>query len=515
MGGTATLAAAILIAVAWWSQKPQMALLYGGLDPSEAAKIGDELRDQKVVHEISSGGRAIKVPSHLVYNLRMQLASKGVPKMAGGGSGVGFEIFDKNTLGLTDFLQKANYNRAIQGELERTIRQMEEVENARVMIVSPEDRLFVAEKPDTKASVFLQLRSRDRLARQKVDAIRFLVANSVVGLKPSHVAVVDSSGNVLAEDTAEDSTAGLSASQLQMRKDVETLYTTKVQSMLDQVLGPGQSVVRASIDLSFDNVSETKESMDPNTVVKSELITTEESKNPVRMAGGVPGPESNAVTNNPTADSGIMMGTSKKSTTNNQYDMGKTVQTILKGGGEIKRMSMAVFINLRLDKGTGGGERKPMTRPQGEITRLEKVIKSAIGFVNEGKGKRVDEFSIEEVSFEPLISPENIPVAKTVTVAVTVDRVSTWLGWTGQILLALLAVGLLIYFVYLLRSSQNERLKADLSIYVDDLLAPKEKAAVITLGQKLKGAITVEDLSKLIRENPSNMAQALKNWVGE
>ncbi|MBI4023672.1 MAG: flagellar M-ring protein FliF [Verrucomicrobia bacterium] len=495
LGSTALLSVAVLVGVVWWSQKPQLALLYGGLEPTEAAKIADDLRDQKVSFEISNGGRAIFVPSRMVYDLRLKLASKGIPRSSVSGGGVGFELLEKPSFGLSDFLQKANYYRALQGELARTISQMEEVENARVMIVVPNDKLFAPERAEAKASVFLKLRANAQLPRQQVNAIRFLVANGVEGLKPTHVAVVDDSGNVLAADAPEDSTTGLSASQMETRKIVETLYTTKIQSMLDQVLGPQQSVVRVSAELNFDNVTETKEQFDTEPVLKTESNSSEESQNPMRsQASGVVGINPNtpigAGETNVNANA-YVMGTTKRVTTNNQYEIGKIVQNTLKGVGEVKRLSVAVFVNK------GKVEDK---------VALENVIKRAVGFVDE-KGKRKDEFALEEFAFAAI---QAAPVPKKPDMFAP-EKVSAYLSWMWQALLAAGAIGLLFYFRHLLTVARAERLQTDLSI--ETLLADAER--VTPVGQKGRPAITVSELSKLIRENPTNMAQALKTWIGE
>jgi flagellar M-ring protein FliF len=179
-----------LVAAALWSSHADYGLLYGGLSDAESAKVVAALDDAKIAYKVGSGG-AIMVPQDKVYAMRMQLASKGVPQ----GEGVGFEIFDKPNFGISDFVQRASYLRALQGELARTIGQLDEVSAARVMIVVPENRLLLDKDKFPTASVFVRVRGSSALSPQTINSIRFLVANSVEGLKASHVAVVDNLGN--------------------------------------------------------------------------------------------------------------------------------------------------------------------------------------------------------------------------------------------------------------------------------------------------------------------------------
>ena len=183
-----------LAAMAFWSSRPDFALLYGKLDDGEASKIVAALDESKIPYQ--ARGSSIYVPSDKVYQVRMQMASKGIPR----GDGVGFEIFDKANFGISDFVQRANYTRAVQGELARTISQLDQIESARVMIVMPENRLVIDNGRKPTASVFVRVRGNGPLAASAVNSIRFLVANSVEGLQVNNVSVVDNLGNVLSEN---------------------------------------------------------------------------------------------------------------------------------------------------------------------------------------------------------------------------------------------------------------------------------------------------------------------------
>src|SRR3984957_1104683 len=269
------LSLAVLGGVVYLASKPKLTLLYGGMQPTEAQKVVEYLDSKKITYDVSDGGRAVMVPASQVYSVRLGLASQGIPTMSD--SGVGFELFDKPTFGMSDFMQRANYYRALQGELARTIRQLDEVSNARVLIVVPEDKLFGQDHQEAKASVFIQLQPGRSLNDSQVRAIRFLVANGVEGLQPEHVAVVDSSGRAMAE--SDDSSSGSGAvndKQRQARADLETYLQEKAQSMLDQVLGPGQAVVRVASEIDYSQVQETTEKYDPkNAATTTETATAE------------------------------------------------------------------------------------------------------------------------------------------------------------------------------------------------------------------------------------------------
>lgn len=211
------------------------------------------------------------------------MAGKGIPR----GEGVGFEIFDKASFGVSDFVQRANYARAIQGELARTISQADQVESARVMIVMPENRLLSDSLRKPTASVFVRIKGNGQLPASAINSIRFLVANSVEGLQVNNVSVVDNQGNVLSENQENDSVAGLSGNQLTARRNFEQYLTKKAEGMLEKVLGPDQAVVRVAVDLNWDTISRTEEKYDPDgQTARSSTINDEETDSDIAAATG-------------------------------------------------------------------------------------------------------------------------------------------------------------------------------------------------------------------------------------
>ena len=205
-----------LSALVVFSNRPQMQLLYGRLGEKDVSEVITAVQEQGVAYQLGAGGSAVYVPSDQVHRLRMLMASKGVPA----GDGVGFEIFDRSNFGISDFVQRTNYMRALQGELSRTISQLKGVKAARVMIVVPENRLLFSEtKSKPTASVFIDQAS-GALGSEAVNSIRFLVANAVEGLHVDDVAVIDSHGNVLTKNLSDDPSLGVASSQMKFRKSV-------------------------------------------------------------------------------------------------------------------------------------------------------------------------------------------------------------------------------------------------------------------------------------------------------
>ena len=266
-----------LIAVLIWGGRTDYSLLYGNLDTAEAGRVTQALDSSSVQYKISQGGGAIYVPSSQVHQMRMQLATQGIPK----GEGIGYELLDKNTLGMSDFMQHANYNRAVQGELARTISKFNGIDSARVMIVSPENRLLIDPGRHPTASVFLTMRRMSRPASETVSAIQMLVANSIEGLSVNHVSVVDNTGNVLSVHDEDGSLIAVTSSRLRARQEVENYLAKKVETMLEKVVGTGNVVARVSADINTDSETITQEIYDPlKKVIKTENSTIERTSEP-------------------------------------------------------------------------------------------------------------------------------------------------------------------------------------------------------------------------------------------
>ncbi len=246
-----------------WVYSVNYSTLYSNLEPSEAGEIVSYLNEREIPYKLTDGGKNIAVPSDDVYSVRISLASQGLPRTGN----IGYSIFDQSNLGMTEFLQNLNFRRALEGELMRTIMQLSDVQAARVHIVMPKDRLFKKDQVEATASVVLKLKRPDGLTKSQIAGITHLVASSVEGLKPGNISILDYNGNLLSSEMKSDVLAGLSSSQLEVRKNVETYLEDKAQTMLDGVIGTGRSIVRVTAELDFQQMEKTSEMYDPNSAV--------------------------------------------------------------------------------------------------------------------------------------------------------------------------------------------------------------------------------------------------------
>jgi flagellar M-ring protein FliF len=367
------------IAVGWWVRHITYGALYARLPADEAGEIIDQLDQMKVSYRISEGGTAIMVPSNQVHDLRLRLAAAGLPR----GGSVGFEIFDNSNLGVTDFLQRVNYRRALEGELAKSISSLQEVSAARVHIVMPENRLFSEDQKPTTASVILKVSPVGRLERGKVAGITHLVGSAVEGLDPGRVTVLDQNGNLLSSGSDESMTGGASNSQLELQKNVENYLQDKAQTLLDGVLGIGRSIVRVNAQLNFEQAEKTIEEYDPdNLAVVSQQQTTEKNKdNATSPEGGGEGGESTVET----------------ALTN--YEVSRTVQRIVSAVGTVERLTVSVIVDGIPDpSGAAGEDVAPalVPRSQDELNSIGALVKAAVGLQPE----RSDHIEVLSVPFD-------------------------------------------------------------------------------------------------------------------
>jgi flagellar M-ring protein FliF len=366
-----------------WLHNVTYSRLYSNLEEGEAGDVINYLTDQKIEYKLTDGGRSIEVPSDQVYKTRIELASEGLPR----GGTIGYSIFDKNNIGMTDFLQNLNFRRALEGELTKTIMQLSEVQAARVHIVIPKDRLFKDDKKEATASVLLKLKGRAMLGKQQIAGISHLVASSVEGLTPQNITIVDYDGNLLSGGQRSDALAGLSSSQLEVRQEVEEYLKDKAQSMLDGVLGPGKAIVRVNADLNFSQLEKTSETYDPN----SPSVRSEERTKNTHAATDKTQPP-NESNNNENSE-----------TTVTNYELNKTVEHIINSVGNIDRISIAVMVDGTYPKPAAGAtnpsgatENTYQPRSQEELDRLGAIVKNAVGF----QSTRNDQLEIYNIPFD-------------------------------------------------------------------------------------------------------------------
>ncbi len=364
--------------------------LYYNLAPESAAEVVDYLKRNRIPYKLADSGRTIKVARDEVYEVRLKLAGSQIMR-----GGVGFEIFDKTNLGVTEFVQNINYQRALQGELTRTIQEIKQVETARVLLVMPKKRLFTEDQEKASASVILKLRLGARLRRDQVEGIMSLVAGSVPGLEPEQVTVLDSFGTILSKNLfRQDDQNSLTVDELNFRHRYESNLEERLQTMLERVIGKRRVVVRVSADLDFNKVEKTEEIFDPDQVAVRSEHRLLEKEGRSAAASGVPGMNSNVPNRQITAgkNTGSATPASSRLDETRNYEISKLVSRTVMPVGAVKKISVAVMVDGKYSK--GDGEKKTFVpRSPEEIQIYTSMIKKAIGF-NKKRGDQVEVASI-------------------------------------------------------------------------------------------------------------------------
>ena len=473
-----------------WTQKADFQLLYSNLSEEDSGAIVQKLNELKIPYSTSGGG--IMVPADKVYEVRIQLASQGLPQ----GGGVGFELFDKTSFTMTDFVQKLNYRRALQGELSRTIRSLAEVEQCRVHLAVPEKSLFMQKEDKPKASVLLKLRSGRKLSPGQVQGIVHLVSSSVEGLDPKDISLVNNSGDMLTSIVDENLAAP--AGQIEYQRNVEKELETRIISMLEPVVGMGKVKSRVAAKLDFTKVEKTEEKYDPDSqVARSEQRNAEKSTNGTN--GGVPGVSSNLPGKQPVApQTGSSAHSEKKNETIN-YEISKTISRIVSASGEVKKLSVVVLVDGTYAAPQGATEKKYSPRTEEEVRQFEEMVKKAIGFTAD----RGDEVKVVNMPFE-VVPLEDLSGAAAPT------PVMPMLMTGAKYLIPLVAVVLLFILVIrpLMKTVMEPSKEAQpvmLPRSVADLqkaIAPSERSSH-------------EQLIEWSKNNPKDATNMIKGWLEE
>ena len=376
-------------AVVYTSSRPDYRLLYAGMSLEEAARAREQLDEAKIPVQLRDHGNALYVPAADVYRGRLLLAASGLP----GEASSGFELFEQPKFGLTEFAQQVNYQRALQGELERTISAVEGVLSARVLLVMPRDRLFASEQDKTaSASIMLTLRRGARLEPDQVVSIGQLVSTAVPGLAEGNVTITDQQGRLLSDKTTpEDAALGSPRKHMDMRRGVEEELTRKAQDMLDRAIGPGLAIVRVSAELDFRQIERFNETYDTESrVVVRETISSEKSSEPISLAGAGMARVAVGTPSDITIEQA--MGQMKREDVETEYKVPSGRETVVDKGGRISRLSVSVSV--------AQGE-QPRT-PEA-IEQIARMVRSAVGF----SAPRQDTIEVLEMPFAaPQAKPE-------------------------------------------------------------------------------------------------------------
>lgn len=476
--------------------------LFTNLTSEDAGEIVKKLKDTKTPYQITSDGKGILVPSDKVYELRLTLASEGIPQ----GGGVGFEIFDRKNFGMTEFVQKLNYQRALQGELSRTIAQLTGVEQARVHLVIPEKSLFKDNEKPATASIVLKMKSNRALRDSEVQGVVHLVSASIEGMDPEHVTILDSRGKILSKGGSSDPTTRMTTAMQETQRTYEKNVEERIQSLLDPIVGGGKTVARVTAAFDFKQVERVEEKFDPESIAVRSEQRTEEKGSSTTSSSGVPGVQTNLGRTAPGGGSTSGGGSKNDETLN--YEVSRSTAKIIEPVGALSKISIAVLVDGKYElpaavKEGQAAKAKYIPRSPEELQKIETLVKSAVGFNLE----RGDQLTVQNIPFQDTGEAGSSETAK-------------W--WTNPFLQSLaknlmIGVGFLVLVMFVIRP-----LLASLRLGKRPTLESFE--AIGTSGEQLTTAeralinAQMAEQANLIeqaKKDPYQVAQILQNWVSE
>ena len=497
-----------LVMLVLWAQTPEWAPLFTNLDTADAGQIVQKLKEAKVPYEIE--GSAIMVPKPKVAELRLTMAAQGLPQ----GGTVGFSIFDKNQFGMTDALERIDYQRALQGELARTIDSLDDVESCRVHLVIPKKDLFSDDQDPPTAAIVVKLKLGDQLTPEEARTIVHLVSKSVEGLKESNIVITDTDGRNYTDDLNLDQSGDglspqLSLAQLQVKKKIESNLRHNLQSTLDRVLGPGNSVVTVAADLDFsqDEINSKTYSGSILTGTASEtgmLISSQVSKesyngNTSGMVGGVPGVTSNfngganggLPSYQATSSAGAGSPSYSKSDEVHNYQPNETIDRRIKAPAVVKRLSVAVIVNGNLSAPQLSALKQMVMAASGAEASRDTVVVTAQKF-NETQEKQEAQQAANEQSQKQLQGYIKLGAGVLI----------------GIVALILLRRGL--------GGAPKEEEEGPLELEgfnVDGRMAAP--VAIGTVGEDDRKTHLQKEISKVVKQQPTEVARLVKSWMIE
>lgn len=517
--GLLALAGAVLAITLWSSQGDYRPLFTGLADKDGGAVIG-ALSALQVPYKHEAGG-TILVPANQVYELRMKLAAQGLPK-GGSGNTVGFELMDKSSIGQTQFNERLNFQRALEGELTRTITAMSDVADARVHLAIPQQNGFFREQQKPSASVMLTLRGGRTLDRAQIAGIVHLVSSSVPELSPKAVSVLDQTGALLSQ-TGADSATGLDSQQLQYKQQIEAGYNKRIYELLEPVVGRDnlRSTVTADVDFSQTEATaeEYRPNQGPNTQAAVRSSQNSESNNSnAAPATGVPGAATNqppvpatAPVNGASAplqatQGGAANGNSRREQVTN-YELDKTVRVTRGAVGNVKRLNAAIVVNHRsVTDAKGKTTQQPV--PAEEIARLTDLVKEAMGF-NAERGDSVKVVSAPFVMDKT--EPADQPIWK-----------QPWLldiARSAIVPLAFVAIALIAVFGMIrpaIKAAAAKPVAEEKPETVDEVVDDAELLPGADGMPRLEAPVHNEKLDRaraLARDNPVAVANIVRDWM--
>ncbi|HDP25242.1 MAG TPA: flagellar M-ring protein FliF [Deltaproteobacteria bacterium] len=382
---------AVVLVTLMWSLAPKYQYLFTDLSEADASMIVQNLKENRVPYKLVKGGSAIMIPEESVYETRLSLAGQGLPK---GGLGKGFALFDETGFSTSEFVQKINYQRALQNELANTIMALEEVEFARVHIALPKETIFIEDEKPAKASIVIKPKPGLNLNSQKVQGIVYLVEKSVRGLEPENISIVDIKGKVLYEGKGSSAAVSLASKHLEVKNAIETLLQTRAQDLLERIVGSEAAIVKVSSDINMDMVKSVQDTFDPEVhIVRSEeMKSTFNSAD--RFGQGIAGTQSNLPTGRGGPEQLPQNASSGGSDIIRNYEIGRNQVERIYSPGDITRLTVSVVVDGRYEA-SPEGNKTFIPRPASELREIENAVKHAVGF----NADRDDTISVSCIPF--------------------------------------------------------------------------------------------------------------------
>ena len=487
------LVAAALLLLVLWGGRTAYEPLFAGLEVGDQAAIVAYLRENNLPYRLDPASSAILMPRDQVYETRLSLAQEGLPK----GGSKGFELFDDSSMGLSEFQQRIAYVRAVEGELERTIAQMDVVDSARVSVVIPEQRLFLEQQKPSTASVLLRLRPGTNLGQNQVKSIIHLVSHSVDGLQPEDVTVVDTSGRILSDMIADsmilyphDGSSSVTSVQRELERQRERELESKARLMLEQVFGPGKVVVRVKVDLDFDKRTRSLVEYTPNPetgqgVPRSNQREEESYTGQGQPITGNPGTTTNIpgyAINTQNVDSEYNKGTS---TTNYEITTRKSDEVVTPGG--VRRLTASVLVDGEVD--------------EAELGELREVVSSAIGF-SEARG---DTLVVKAMRFSTAFADALVEELR----QERLTRIIT--GSVIALVMLLLAAAAIVWWLRRRRARMAVVTEQEEDKHVPTIQEMLTSPDLLAFQGEL--AVLEEQLKVYAKNNPGEVANLVNEWL--
>ena len=518
---------ALFVGSMMWAQTPDYRVLYGNLADRDGGEVIDALTKQNIPFKTGDGGM-IMVPSNLVYEARLKLASQGLPK----GSSIGFELMDNQKFGITQFQENVNYQRALEGEITRTIETIASVQGARVHLAIPKPSVFVRDEQKPSASVLVNLYAGRSLDKAQVAGIVHLISGSVPEMPPENVNIIDQNGKMLTSTSNKGGALGLDSSQLEFLKELESSYAQRIQDIISPIMGAENIRAQVTADLDFSQAEQTAETYKPNPTPDVSSIRSQQTSETMgggTSAQGVPGALSNqppgaatAPINAPAgrpaggAAAGAGGGTVQKDSTIN-YELDKTISHVKKPVGSIKKLSVAVVVNNKGEKDKKGKVNyRPLTKD--ELTQVYNLAKEAMGF-NQARGDTLNvvnaPFSMETGEEAPPLpiwkDPAMQSLAKEIVKYLLIAGLLMYLvlGVLKPMMSELVAIGA--------RPAHPERAAGAGGDEFDGGMSASGAGDVVQLGAK-KPHSYEEDLQLvkgMAKNDPKIVANVVKDWVNK